>query len=78
MFWAPFNTLNLYLLVVIQSLSFNVTIDGVETYVTIKCNCMDNDKILLLRTGENLSFGINQIACNKFEVKYSNSRKYPF
>lgn len=58
MFLAPFMTLNLYFLVIVQSL--RIKIDDKE--YTIKFNFMDTKEILILRHGENLSFGTNQIA----------------
>ncbi len=58
MFLAPFMTLNLYFLVILQSLRFKID----DKEYTIKFNFMDTKEILTLRHGENLSFGTNQIA----------------
>jgi hypothetical protein len=75
-FLTPFETLDICLSVIIQTV--HLPKGSRPCRVSFKFNCMRSSEVDLIGHGEDLTFGYYHMACYHLEARYSNTRKFPF
>ena len=76
-FYTPFEIINLYLSLTIQSIVLDPKKNDGKR-IDIKFNCMSSDSVSLISHGEKLNIGDYSMATFFLEGRYSNSDKNPY
>lgn len=76
-FYTPFEVINLYLTITIQSIPLDPKQNDGRR-IDIKFNCMQSDDVSLISHGEKVNLGNYNLASYFLSAKYSNSDKNPY